>query len=353
MNRPLIVLLLLVLPLAIVGCGGGGIGGSPDRGFDPTAYAFKAFTPANTPSLTNGDVRAVLQYENGTIRRLYIGTANGLFSADATQATYAFTRLEAAGFPTTAAAQAINALLQTRAGAIWIGTDAGLFSLDPVTGTVTAVTRLTGEKVTAFAEPKAGTFWVGLASDTASTTAIARTTNGTDFEFYGKEQGMTASMVVMIHATEDPFLVVACGLGTPGKAGLFKFNAAQNTFSVLDAPFLNGATLFKKQGDVYYAGGPGTGLRSQATRDAEWKVVIADITPRWLDIVPYGAGLRAWLAADDGLRLTFDLASFKLFTKANGLASTACAVVTQGAFGTFVGHGGPDGGFSRADLVGE
>ncbi len=351
MKRTLIALLLLALPLAI-GCGGG-IGGSPDKGFDPTAYAFKAFTPANTPTLGNADVRAVLQYENGATRRLYLGTANGVFFADATQATYAFTKLEAAGFPTTAAAQAVNALLQTRGGAIWIGTDAGLFSLDPVTGTVTAVAKLNGEKVTAFAEPKAGTFWVGLASDKAAMKSIARTTNGTDFEFFGPAEGMTASTVVMIHANEDPFLVVACGLGTAGKAGLFRYSPTLNTFSVLEAPFPNGATLFKKQGDAYYAGGPGAGLRFQANRDAEWKVVIADITPRWLDIVTYGAGFRAWLAADDGLRLTFDLATFKLFTKANGLASTSCAVVTQGAFGTFVGHAGADGGFSRADLVGE
>lgn len=351
MKRFLTPFLLVVLPLVIVGCGGGG--GDLAPGFDASAYSFTAFTPANTPSLGNADVRAVLPIDTNTIRRLYVGTAAGLYAADPTQSTLTFTKVTDAGLPTDALSQSINTLLYTKAGEVWIGTDGGLFTMNLTTGVVTAVNRLKGEMVTALAQQKSDLYWVGLATTTASTTALASTTNGIDFSFYGKDQGMTASRVVMIHATEDPALVVVCGQGQTGKGGLFKFNVSLNSFSVMDAPLTNGATLFTALGTTYYAGGPGSGLLYQAERDGAWKTLIADITPYAFNAVSYGSGYRTWIGANDGLRLTFDLATFKAFTTANGLASTTCTTVRQSTLGTFIGHGGgTDGGLSRADLVG-
>jgi len=332
----------------LVGCGGGGGGGglfSPDKGFDASAYTFKAMNTTTTPSLANSDVRALLQASNTA--RLYAGTGNGLYFADPTKATFTFSQV--AGLP--AVAQAVNALLFAQNGALWVGTDSGLYTVNIMTGAVSAIASFTGEKIMSLAEQSAGVYWVGLAKTTASTTVVARSADGSNFTFFGRDQGMTASSVAMIYASENPSLVVVCGQGQSGSAGLFRYKTTGKFEQIDTAPLADGATLFNVVGSTYYAGGPGKGLLYQPNRDSEWKILLKDITPYSMDVAAYGSGYRTWVGSDKALYLTFDLTNFKAFQKSSGLASDTCNAVTQGAYGTFIGHAGVSGGVSIAQVV--
>lgn len=331
-----IVFLSILLISALVGCSsGGGGGGSAD--VNPYGYSFTTLTTATTPTLTSNDIQSVALNLDKTI--LFVGTGAGLFTGDPNAGTMSFTQDPSASL----AGRAIQCLLRDTNGDLLIGTDSGLYRRAAATGIVTAIAALAARNVLSLAQVDANTIWVGMRDDSAATQSIARSTDGgTAFTFFGTAQGITASAVVQIYA--DTAMVMACGTGNTGKAGLFKFSASGNSFLLQDTPMSNGVTMFNQFGTTWYVGGTDAGLYSSANSGGAWTKVIDAITPYQIVLENNS---RYWIPSSKGLYLTFDFAAFSLFNTGNRLNRDDCRNFTYSTDHVWVTHPGATGALNR------
>jgi len=341
-KKTLVALLCAALPL-LVACSGGGLG-SPDEPVKYNGYEFATFS-------TPGDVRAVA----GREAQIFAGTGSGLYLGDPISSNPGFTKVTAAGFPTDALTQTVNALLFEASGSLLIGTDNGLYRRNP-DGIITAVADFAGLKVTALTEKKTTTekqLWVGLFDLTAAKT-IARQKDAGAFTFYGKANGMTASRTTMIFCDPDSTLTMACGVGSTTESGLFQF-AESTGFTKLSTQLSAGATFFQKKGDVWYTGGADSGIQYKSG-NADWTVLTAGFTP--YGMADHAASLytETWVPTNAGLRLYLDMNDVTLFKKGNRLTIDTCGDVDVSDAGIWIAHpasGTVTGGISHAIYTGE
>ena len=336
MNRHiLVVFVLLILPF-LIACGGGGSDPfSPEPGANMYGYTF-----ATDTTIPNKDVRAI--HKLASSNTILVGAGDGLYSFD--QYTFPPTYTKSAGLNV-----AVNCLVKESTGDILIGTDNGLYRRTSTTGAIALVTGSPVQVVLSVSEEKAGTFWLGLQDKTATTNSVARIEGGTATT-WGTAKGMTASEVVCIFAAED--LIMACGLGDTGKAGLFQYSKAQDKWTQdPNYPIAAGCTFFERLGSTWYAGGPDGGLWQSSDYNA-WTKLVADVTPRQI-VSDATSGVnvsytRYWLATEEGLYLSYDLSKFVLYNKAsNGLHDDNCRSVTPWVQGVWTVHPGAAGGLTR------
>ena len=348
MKRLMALAVLFALPL-LIACGGGG-GGlfSPAEGVDPFGFSFASLTASNSATLTDTDLRALVITRSGTA---FAGSANGLFSFDPQAESVSFSRVTDAGLGN----QSINSLLQESSGDLLIGTDNGLYRR-LTTGSISAVSpQLAGKRVLCIAEQSSGTIWVGLEDTTASTSSIARTQNsGSTFTFWGSAELMTASQVVGLSV--DASDVFACGLGSLGKAGLFRFNPTANQFIQQQTPLASGATLLVRYDATWLLSGPDSGVYVSTDNGFKWTPQISGVTGYAFATSKVGELLYYWLATDKGLYCSIDLAAGwnTRFDRTNRLALDNCrglAVSTSGWL--WIPNPAPKGGAARGIFAGD
>ena len=139
--------------------------GTHDAGltrYDPASGVFTRYaaTAERADTLSNADVRAILEDRAG---HLWVGTARGLNLLD--RARGSFTRyLSDTAAPTTLRDNYIMSLYQDRSGLLWVGTRAGGVSRwNPRSWSLghEKPAWLAGAYTMAFADDSAGRFWVG------------------------------------------------------------------------------------------------------------------------------------------------------------------------------------------------
>lgn len=330
----------------LVGCSTGGGGTSPEKAINPFGFNFSSFTSSTNPGLS-ADVRSVAVSGSGDT--IFAGAADGLYSVT-TGLTPVITKISDAGLTN----QSINCLSFESSGDLLIGTDKGLFRRSATTKTISGISGLEASQVLSLAVQGDGTIWAGLYDPTSTTNSVAKAAPGGTFTFFGTSSGMTASAVVYIYADTD--LVVACGQGTNG--GLFQFTGSKFK-AIDDLSMAGGASLFFRNGETWYAGGPGAGLYSSATTGGvrKWTLIsgFKDLTPNWFVIEPNQQGnFRYWVATNKGLAMCYDLSGgWVVFNKSSRLSAENCKTV-MGVYGTvWIANPAPGGGVSRGSFVGD
>ncbi len=347
MKRFSVLFLICVIPL-LVACSSGG-GGGLDSAINPYGFVVTSFDTASANTLTNQDIRSTVRPT--TTGLMYAGTANGLFSFNPDLSAPTFTKNTDAGLTN----QSINKIVADGIGDMYICTDSGLFKYTATTASITAVPGFGGVKVLSFARQATSTFWVGLEDLTATTNSVAKVDNGA-ITFYGTAKGMTASTVSDIFV--DSTTIMACGTGSTGKAGLFRFDTSGDQFvkQVTNIGLASGATLFFKIGTAWYAGGPNSGLITSADSGNAWtQTNLTTQTPYSYtpEIVSSNSSTRYWIGTDKGAYLTYDMVNFVLYSTTNGLAGDSARGVSQSSSTVmWVANDGVSGGLSRLAFSG-
>lgn len=348
MKRIAALLSILFLPF-LLACSAGGDGLAP--GLNPFGFVISSFNTAKNPTLTSSDVRAlVFPKASGN---MYAGTDAGLFSFDPSVVTPTFARVDTGAI---AALPAINGLVADGTdGDFYICTDNGLKKFNAAASTITDVdASFTGKKVLTVKRQNTTTLWVGLEDATAATQSVARIVSGA-VTFYGTAQGMTASAVADIYATDD--IVIACGTGTAGKLGLFKFNSTAGTFAMeaVNTGLEKGASAIAMIGTAWYAAGPDSGIIvSTNNRDTWAKSNLQNCSPRAIVVEPSAnaLGTRYWIPTEKGLYLSYNMTDFHLFASTKGLAADVTSHVSAAGSIVYSSHNTAAGGISRLGFDG-
>lgn len=278
--------LLLLLVLALL---------APDRplALDPTRglgqYVHDRFT--DRQGLPQNAVRAVLRSRRG---ELWIGTDEGVARFDGARfITYDRRSSPALG------SNLVYHLAEDASGAVWIGTfDAGLYRLEAgVVAPARLSTPLPGQQITALLDDGKGTLWIGTRD------GLARLSGG-ELTVFGPAEGLPDPQVRSLALLRDGRLLIGTRQGaaflsdgrlSPGPREL----AAERIASVVEDPAL-GDLWFATEGRGLARLTPGGRLAFLGAGQG----VPASLTQVFLD---RDGGL--WLAADEGLlRLVGDRA---------------------------------------------
>ncbi len=348
MKRITAILSLLILPF-LIACSSGGGGLAP--ALNPFGFVISSFNTAKNATLTTSDVRALVFPK--VAGSMYAGTDAGLFSFDPSVVTPVFTRVDTGAI---AALPSINALVADGTdGDFYICTDNGLKKFNAAASTITDVdAAFTGKKVLTVKRQSTTVLWVGLEDVAATTQSVAKIDSGV-VAFYGTAQGMTASSVADIYAASD--IVIACGTGSTGKTGLFKFNSTAGTFAqeAVNTGLEKGASVLAKIGEGWYAAGPDSGvIVSTNNRDTWAKTNLQNCSPRALVVEPAAnaLGTRYWIPTEKGLYLSYNMSDFHLFTTTKGLAADVTSHVSAAGSIVYSSHNTAAGGISRLGFDG-
>jgi ligand-binding sensor domain-containing protein len=335
-KRILLVLGLLAV-LGFSGCssGSGGLF-SPDTGANFFGFAFFNYAPAQFPTLST-DMRAVVVTGNNEI---FAGSADGLFQISPTTNPPTFTKITDAALTN----NNIYSLVLEATGDLLLGTANGVYRRNAQTKLFTAISGLEGKNVYALAVGTDGTIWAGTDDLASAVRSVYRAPKNGIFADLGATNGLTASSVRYIYV--DSEAMWACGIG--GNGGVFRFTGT--TFTREDVPFASGATCFFKNGAVWHAGVPDTGLYKSSlssTGVRSWGQVD---TLKGYTVYGYSSeittqGTRHWIATDKGLALSYDLNNWNIYSVAKkNLLNDQCRSIAAGSNSVWTTHPTPTGG---------
>ncbi|GAB4266756.1 MAG: hypothetical protein Kow0029_00710 [Candidatus Rifleibacteriota bacterium] len=344
MKKIAFIFVIAFLPL-LVACSVGS--SNNDAALNPYGFQISGFDITNAATLGTNDVRAIVRPL--TTGSAYVGTAVGIMTFNPGDAIPVFSAVT--GSPAN-----INKLVADgTTGNFYACTDTGLYLYDAAAKTFTLDANVGAKKVLTFKRQSPTVFWVGLEDLTAAATVI-KVDNGVATS-YGAAQGITASAVADIYV--DANIVMACGTGDTGKGGLFRYDPSSNQFikQVVNVGLDKGASLFFTIGTNWYAGGPTTGLIVSSDNGTSWTAIagLANTSPVdfAVEINPFSAYQRFWIATDKATYLTYDLTNFEPFSSAKGLAGDSAKQVYTGIAGTvWIANDGASGGISRLAFTG-
>ncbi len=339
--KKIAVLLVFVLASFLIGCGGDG---KMAEALNPFGFLIFSFNTTKNPTLTDSNVRSLIR--PAADGKMYAGTSAGLFSFDPTQITPAFTRVDTIALP------AINRLVADgAAGDFFICTDNGLKKYTAATQVISDVNAadFNGKKVLTIKRQSDTVLWVGLEDVTAATDSMAKIDAGVA-TFFGTAEGMTASSVSNIYT--DTNLVIACGTGSAGKGGLFKFNSTNNTFAAeaVNVGLAKGATALVNIGTSWYAAGPESGLIvSTNNRDTWATTALQNCSPVNVitEVTNTALGNRYWISTEKGVYLTYNFVDFKLYTTADGIPANSTSEIYGASDLVYSAHNAVAGGIGR------
>ena len=180
--------------------------------------------PDKPSSISNNDIRAITEDDNGEI---WIGTSFGLNKLEIRNGKVQFesfySDLDKAG---TLSGNWINSLFVDYNGLLWIGTDAGLNSLDPKTNTITVYTEnegLVNNVIKSIKGDKQGNLWIA----TVNGLSMFNQQTGSFYNFYESDGLMSNEFnvgAVFSDASGHIFLGGTKGLNYFTPEGVLKQN---------------------------------------------------------------------------------------------------------------------------------